>query len=54
MVTSLSLLISFFKAANELEISIYESFEKLKKQNLEKEIKIAKLEDELAKLKNAN
>jgi hypothetical protein len=54
MVTSLSVLISFFKAANELEMSIYESFEKLKKQNLEKEIKIAKLEDELAKLKNAN
>ena len=54
IVTSLSLLISFFKAANELEISIYESFEKLKKQNLEKEIKITKLEDELAKLKKAN
>jgi hypothetical protein len=54
IVTSLSVLISFFKAANELEISIYESFEKLKKENLEKEMKIAKLEDELAKLKNAN
>ena len=54
IVTSLSVLFSFFKAANELEKSIYESFEKLKKQNLEKETKIAKLEDELAKLKNAN
>ena len=51
IVTSLSVLFSFFKAANELEKSIYESFEKLKKQNLEKETKIAKLEDELAKLK---
>ena len=54
IVTSLSVLFSFFKAANELEKSIYESFEKLKKQNLEKETKIAKLEDELAKLKNSN
>ena len=54
IVTSLSVLFSFFKAANELEKSIYESFEKLKKQNLEKEKKIAMLEDELAKLKNAN
>ena len=53
IVTSLSVLFSFFKAANELENSIYESFEKLKKQNLEKETKIAKLEDELTKLKNA-
>ena len=52
IVTSLSVLFSFFKAANELEKSIYESFEKLKKQNLEKETKIAKLEDELTKLKN--
>jgi D-alanyl-lipoteichoic acid acyltransferase DltB (MBOAT superfamily) len=54
IVTSLSVLFSFFKAANELEKSIYESFEKLKKQNLEKETKIAMLEDELTKLKNAN
>ena len=53
IVTSLSVLFSFFKAADELEKSIYESFEKLKKQNLEKETKIAKLEDELTKLKNA-
>ena len=52
IVTSLSVLFSFFKAANELEKSIYESFEKLKKQNLEKETKIAMLEDELTKLKN--
>ena len=54
IVTSLSVLFSFFKAANELEKSIYESFEKLKKQNVEKEKKIAMLEDELTKLKNAN
>lgn len=52
IVTSLSVLFSFFKAANELEKSIYESFEKLKKQNVEKEKKIAMLEDELTKLKN--
>ena len=54
IVTSLSVLFSFFKAADELEKSIYESFEKLKKQNLEKETKIAMLEDELTKLKNAH
>ena len=52
IVTSLSVLFSFFKAADELEKSIYESFEKLKKQNVEKEKKIAMLEDELTKLKN--
>ena len=54
IVTSLSVLFSFFKAADELEKSIYESFEKLKKQNVEKEKKIAMLEDELTKLKNAH
>jgi hypothetical protein len=53
IVTGVTFLVSLFKAANELETTIYESFEKLKKQNVEKDKNIAVLKYELAKLKNA-
>jgi len=41
IIAGISVLVSFFKAANELEEKINEAFEKLKKQNGEKEEKIS-------------
>jgi hypothetical protein len=54
IVTGISLLISFFKAANELEEKINEAFEKLKKQNIEKDEKISDLKLELEKFHSFN
>lgn len=54
IVTGVSLLISFFKAANELEEKINEAFEKLKKQNIEKDEKISDLKLELEKFHSFN
>ena len=54
IVTGISLLISFFKAANELEEKINEAFEKLKKQNIEKDEKISELNLELEKFHSFN
>jgi flagellar biosynthesis protein FliP len=54
IVTGISLLISFFKAANELEEKINEAFEKLKKQNVEKDEKISALNLELEKFHSFN
>ena len=37
IIAGISVLVSFFKAANELEEKINEAFERLKKQNVEKD-----------------
>jgi len=54
IIAGISVLVSFFKAANELEEKINEAFEKLKKQNVEKDEKISDLKLELEKLHSFN
>jgi len=54
IIAGISVLISFFKAANELEEKINEAFEKLKKQNVEKDEKISDLKLELEKFHSFN
>ena len=46
IVTGISVLVSFFKAANEWEEKINEAFEKLKKQNVEKDERLLRLSEE--------
>jgi flagellar biosynthesis protein FliP len=54
IITGISVIISFFKASNELEKKINEAFEKLKKQNAEKDEKISILKSELEKFNTFN
>ena len=54
IIAGISVLVSFFKAANELEEKINEAFEKLKKQNVEKDEKISNLKLELEKFQAFN
>jgi hypothetical protein len=54
IIAGISVLVSFFKAANELEEKINEAFEKLKKQNVEKDEKISELNLELEKFQSFN
>ncbi len=54
IIAGISVLVSFFKAANELEEKINEAFEKLKKQNVEKDEKISDLKLELEKFHSFN
>ena len=54
IIAGISVLVSFFKAANELEEKINEAFEKLKKQNVEKDEKISELNLELEKFHSFN
>ena len=54
IIAGISVLVSFFKAANELEEKINEAFERLKKQNVEKDEKISELNLELEKFHSFN